>query len=94
MLYPDPHTRWNRKYSPRFDTRHSLVKSKNDKDLIRYYSIQIANQPDPKNIGGVATCPDDIFKKLEFNDGWIMVYEVVEDKKLIEFINFYRKVVS
>ena len=65
--------------------------SKNDKDTIRHYTIKIANHPDPKNIGGVATCPEDIFKKLEFTDGWIIVYEVVGVSKLIEFVNFYRK---
>ena len=91
MFYPDPHTKWNRKYAIRFDTRHSLLTSKNDKDQIYHYSIQISNQPDPKNIGGVATCPDDIFKKLEFSDGWIIVYEVVKEDNLIEFVNFYKK---
>ncbi len=91
MLYDDAHTRWNRKYAPRFYTKHAILNSKIDKDTIHYYSIQIANHTDPKNIGGVATCSDEIFKKLEFIDGWIIVYEVNVDTKLIEFVNFYRK---
>ena len=90
--YPDPKTRWNRKYSLRFDAKHSLLRSKNDRDIIRRYTIQIANHNDPKNIGGVATCPDDIFKKLEFTDGWVIVYEATLESNLVEFVNFYRKI--
>lgn len=87
MVYPDPKTRFNRKYSPLFDARHALLKSKDDRDTIYHYSIQIANHPSPNTIGGSATCPDDKFKKLKFNTGWVILYEVQEN--LIEFITFY-----
>lgn len=87
MLYPDPKTRFNRKYAPRFNLRHALLRSKNDKDTVFHYTVQIANHPTPNNIGGSVTCPDDKFKKLKFNTGWIILYEVKE--KLIEFVDFY-----
>lgn len=89
MLYPDPHTRFKRKYSPRFNFKHLLVQSQNDKNLIFDYTVKIANHPTPHSIGGSATCPDCEFKKLEFCDGWIIIYEVQEQS--IEFVNFYRK---
>jgi len=32
MFYPDPKTRFARKYSLRFDVKHSLLRSKDDKE--------------------------------------------------------------
>ncbi len=87
MLYPDPKTRFTRKYSARFHAKHNLLKLKNDKDTIFHYTVQIANHPSPNNIGGCATCPDEIFKKLQFVTGWVILYEV--KGKLIEYVDFY-----
>ncbi len=89
MSYPDPNTRFIRKYSPRFDVKHGLLKSKTDRDLVYHHTIQIANHPSPNNIGGCATCPDDKFKKLKFTSGWMLIYEVREN--IVEFVNFYKE---
>lgn len=89
MSYSDPKTRFTRKYSPLFDAKHLIVKLKEDRDVVRYHTIQIANHPSPNNIGGSATCPNDKFKKLKFKTNWIILYEVREN--LIEFITFYHE---
>ena len=89
MAYPDPKTRFNRKYSQLFYGKHVLLKSKTDRDVIRHYTIQIANHQSPNNIGGSVTCLGDRFKKIRFVTDWVILYEV--QGNLIEFVTFYRQ---
>ena len=81
-------TRWTRVYEPRFHLKYDILPNQIDKINIKEYTIKIANHPDPNNIGGCVSCPSGKSKKLMFNTGWIIVYEMHEPE--IRFLRFYR----
>ena len=83
-------TRWTRRYSLRFHLKHRVLQEKIDKINVREYTIKIANHPDPSNIGGCASCPSGDSKKVEFNTGWVIIYQVKGSE--IHFLGFYKRV--
>lgn len=55
---------------------------------IKDYTVKIANHPNPSNIGGCESCPSNDSKKLAFNTGWVILYQVRGSE--IHFLWFYR----
>ena len=85
-------TRWTRVYEPRFHFKYSILSNPIDKMNVKEHTIKIANQDDPNNIGGCASCPSGDSKKATFNTGWVIVYQMEGSE--IRFLNFYRQLVD
>lgn len=83
-------TRWIRVYRKRFHVKYALLRSSVDKQHIKDCTILIANHPDPQNIGGCEHCPSGDSVKIEFNTGWIIIYQMMGSE--IHFLKFYKHV--
>ena len=70
-----------------FLAKFTVMKNKLEKEIIFLHTIKIANHPDPNSIGGTATCPGGHYQKIQFNTGWVIIYEF--NKPKISFIAFY-----
>ena len=84
----DTDTRWTKVYEYRFHLKYHILQHEIDKIHVKQHTIDIANHPDPNNIGGCVSCPSGDSTKLAFSTGWAIVYEM---KGLeIHFLNFYK----
>ena len=80
-------TKWKRHYEPMFVAKFAVMKNKLEKETILLHTINIANHADPNSIGGTATCPGGHYQKIQFNTGWVIIYEF--NRLKISFIAFY-----
>lgn len=77
-------------YERRFYFKYRLLQNTIDRKNIIKHTIDIANHPDPDNIGECESCDSVESMKVTFNTGGVIIYQVRGSE--VCFVDFYRSI--